>query len=149
MKEMKKGNETKAKKVKNEKQYTPENPAVKKKQDLRKVTGDLTDTQQSESKRKKTDTWTTEEKARMVCKQRRGDKEDTESKDAEQPKAVEQEKETRSRRTRVRITNKEDNAIVQKPTTETPDDVKTYEMNTYEKDTKRNKLEHKEHDPPD
>ena len=73
----------------------------------------------------------------MACKQRRGDKEDTESKDAEQPKAVEQEKETRSRRKRVRITNKEDIAIVQKPTTETPDDVKTYEMNTHEKDSLR------------
>ena len=148
MKEMKKGNETKTKQVKNEKHYTPENPAVKKKR-KRKVTGDLTDTQQSESKRKKTDTWTTEEKERMACKQRRGDKQDTESKDAEQPKVVEQEKETRSRRKRVRITNKEDIAIVQKPTTETPDDVKTHEMNTYEKDTKRIKLEHKERDPPD
>ena len=99
--------------------------------------------------REKTDTWTTEENERMACKQRRGDKEDTESKEAEQPKAVEQEKETRSRRKRVRITNKEDIAIVQKPTTETPDDVKTHEMDTYEKDTKRIKLEHKERDPPD
>ena len=49
MNERKKGNETKAKKVKSEKQYTPENPAVKKKR-KRKGTGDL---QQSERRKGK------------------------------------------------------------------------------------------------
>ena len=121
----KKGNETNPKKAKRD-----ENPAANKTRKRR-----LTDTLiQSESKRKKTDTWTTEEKGGTTCRQRRGDKKDIEAKDAEQPQVVEQEKETRSRRKRVRNTITEDNTMAQKPTTDTSDKVKASEMKTHEKD---------------
>ena len=142
MSKWKKGNETNPKKAKRD-----EKPAAKKTRKRR-----LTDTIiQSESltKRKKRDTWTTEEKEGTTGRQRRGDKKDIEAEDAEQPQVVEQEKETRSRRKRVRITITEDNTMAQKPTTETSDNVKASEMKTHEKNTKRTKLEHRERDPPD
>jgi hypothetical protein len=69
------------------------------------------------------------------------------AKDAEQPTTIEQEKETRSRRKRVRIMKKEDNARAQIPTIEIPEDPTTDIK--LEKDPKRNKSEHRERDPPD
>ena len=122
---------------------TCHNPGDGKKNRKRKATAQAHDKVQSENKRKKTDIRTTVEKKVIMYRQRTSSK-GIEEKDVEQPKVIEQEKETRRRRKRVRIMSKEE-----KPTNETLNDTTEGKMNTQEKDPKRNKLEHKEHDPPD
>ena len=84
-----------------EKAKRDENPAAKKTR-KRRLTDTIIQSEIESNKRKKRDTWTTEEKGGTTGRQRRGDKKDIEAEDAEQPQVVEQEKETRCRRKRVR-----------------------------------------------